>query len=162
MHRAIKSGAYKPDERLPTEHDLAAEFEVSRPVIREALKRLRDQSLMLALLVASCSQEKDAFLNRTFHRLTARDNGWFNANEKLKEVVTGIEDAHVDDYDEVLPLFVYGTDEQAKAAPGLTAVIGRFANRPRRIPGTPESIDLITQSQTRGESHIELVILLAE
>ncbi|MGE7371206.1 FadR/GntR family transcriptional regulator [Neorhizobium sp. NPDC001467] len=44
--RAIKSGAYKPDERLPTEHDLAAEFEVSRPVIREALKRLRDQSLI--------------------------------------------------------------------------------------------------------------------
>lgn len=46
MLRAIKSGAYKPDERLPTEHDLAAEFEVSRPVIREALKRLRDQSLI--------------------------------------------------------------------------------------------------------------------
>lgn len=46
MHRAIKSGAYKPDERLPTEHDLATEFEVSRPVIREALKRLRDQGLI--------------------------------------------------------------------------------------------------------------------
>ena len=46
MLRAIKTGAYKPDERLPTEHDLAAEFEVSRPVIREALKRLRDQSLI--------------------------------------------------------------------------------------------------------------------
>ncbi|OLP61648.1 GntR family transcriptional regulator [Xaviernesmea oryzae] len=46
MHRAIKSGAYRPDERLPTEHDLAAEFEVSRPVIREALKRLRDQGLI--------------------------------------------------------------------------------------------------------------------
>ncbi|OOG69715.1 HTH-type transcriptional regulator LutR [Ensifer sp. M14] len=46
MHRAIKSGAYKPDERLPTEHDLAAEFEVSRPVIREALRRIRDQGLI--------------------------------------------------------------------------------------------------------------------
>ncbi|HRF79424.1 MAG TPA: hypothetical protein PL070_04995, partial [Flavobacteriales bacterium] len=33
-----------------------------------------------------------------------------------KEVVAGIEDAHVDNYDEVLPLFVYGTSEQAKAA----------------------------------------------
>lgn len=46
MHRAIKSGSYKPDEKLPTEHDLAAEFEVSRPIIREALKRLRDQGLI--------------------------------------------------------------------------------------------------------------------
>lgn len=46
MHRAIKSGAYKPDERLPTEHELATEFEVSRPVIREALRRLREQGMI--------------------------------------------------------------------------------------------------------------------
>lgn len=46
MSKAIKSGVYAPDERLPTEHDLAAEFQVSRPVIREALKKLRDQGLI--------------------------------------------------------------------------------------------------------------------
>ena len=46
MYRAIKSGAYAPEERLPTEHDLAAEFEVSRPVVREALRKLRDQRLI--------------------------------------------------------------------------------------------------------------------
>ncbi len=46
MLRAIKSGAYRADERLPTEHDLASEFEVSRPIVREALKRLRDQGLI--------------------------------------------------------------------------------------------------------------------
>ena len=43
LMRAIKSGAYAPDERLPAEHDLAVEFQVSRPVVRKALKRLRDQ-----------------------------------------------------------------------------------------------------------------------
>lgn len=46
MYRAIKSGAYRPDERLPTEHDLAIEFEVSRPIVREALRRLRDQGFI--------------------------------------------------------------------------------------------------------------------
>lgn len=46
LHRSIKSGAYQPDERLPTEHSLAAEFEVSRPVIRDALRRLREQGLI--------------------------------------------------------------------------------------------------------------------
>lgn len=46
MYRAIKSGAYTPDERLPTEHDLAAEFEVSRPIVREALQKLREQNLI--------------------------------------------------------------------------------------------------------------------
>lgn len=46
MFTAIKSGAYAPDERLPTEYDLAAEFQVSRPVVREALRKLRDQGLI--------------------------------------------------------------------------------------------------------------------
>lgn len=46
VQRAIKSGAFAPDERLPTEHELAAEFEVSRPIVREALQRLRDQGLI--------------------------------------------------------------------------------------------------------------------
>ncbi|WP_037085000.1 FadR/GntR family transcriptional regulator [Neorhizobium vignae] len=46
MLRAIKSGAYRPDERLPTEHELANEFEVSRPIVREALRRLREQGLI--------------------------------------------------------------------------------------------------------------------
>ena len=46
MHRAIKSGSYNADERLPTEHALAAEFQVSRPVVRDALQRLRDQGLI--------------------------------------------------------------------------------------------------------------------
>lgn len=44
--RSIKSGAFAADERLPTEHELAAEFEVSRPIVREALQRLRDQGLI--------------------------------------------------------------------------------------------------------------------
>lgn len=46
LHRAIKSGAYGADERLPAEHDLAAEFEVSRPVVRDALRKLREQRLI--------------------------------------------------------------------------------------------------------------------
>lgn len=80
--------------------------------------------LLVAALAVGCSQEKDAFLNRTFHRLTTRDNGWFNANEKLKEVVAGIEEAHVDDYDHVLPLFIYGSDDQARnATPDLEKCI---------------------------------------
>lgn len=74
--------------------------------------------VLLALLAGGCSKEKDRFLNRAYHRLTSRDNGWFNANEKLKETVAGIEKVYVDDFDKVLPLFVYGTEEQAKGAGG--------------------------------------------
>lgn len=43
---AILIGSYVAHERLPTEHELADEFKVSRPVVREALSRLREQGFI--------------------------------------------------------------------------------------------------------------------
>lgn len=42
----IIAGTYPPGERLPPEAELAAEFGVSRPTVREALARLRDDDLV--------------------------------------------------------------------------------------------------------------------
>src|SRR5258708_14538577 len=39
---AIALGEFVPDQRLPTERDLAAMLEVSRTTVREALQRLAD------------------------------------------------------------------------------------------------------------------------
>jgi len=46
LRTAILDGTLSVDERLPTETDLAARFGVSRPTIREALKRLAAQNLI--------------------------------------------------------------------------------------------------------------------
>jgi GntR family transcriptional repressor for pyruvate dehydrogenase complex len=46
IRRAIANGHYAEDERLPGENALAAQFDVSRPVIRAALKRLRDEGMV--------------------------------------------------------------------------------------------------------------------
>ncbi|MDX6751166.1 GntR family transcriptional regulator [Geminicoccaceae bacterium 1502E] len=46
IRASILAGELKIDERLPTEHELAAMFNVSRPTIREALKRLAAQYLI--------------------------------------------------------------------------------------------------------------------
>ncbi len=43
---AIVSGELIVDERLPSESELAQQFQVSRPTVREALKRLAAQSLI--------------------------------------------------------------------------------------------------------------------
>lgn len=43
---AILSGELTADDRLPSETDLAETFDVSRPTVREALKRLAAQSLI--------------------------------------------------------------------------------------------------------------------
>lgn len=86
------------------------------PLLVMNARTIRLSLLGLALgMLAACSTTNDSFVNRTYHRLTARDNGWFNANEKLNESVAAMEKAYVDDYDEVLPIFIYGTDEQSKA-----------------------------------------------
>ena len=46
IREAIMSGRLAIDERLPSEEELATQFGVSRPTIREALKRLAAQNLI--------------------------------------------------------------------------------------------------------------------
>jgi len=46
LQEAILEGALKADDRLPTEGELAERFHVSRPTIREALKRLAAKNLI--------------------------------------------------------------------------------------------------------------------
>lgn len=43
---ALKQGAYAPGGRLPSEHALAAQLGVSRPVVREAVSRLAARGLV--------------------------------------------------------------------------------------------------------------------
>ncbi|MEO5570323.1 MAG: tetratricopeptide repeat protein [Bacteroidia bacterium] len=70
---------------------------------------------MLMVVAVSCSKEKDAFLNRTYHRLTGRDNFYFNARESIKESAKTLAASHVDQYDRLLKVFKYGDVEKAKA-----------------------------------------------
>ncbi|KEA63245.1 DMSP demthylase transcriptional regulator [Marinobacterium lacunae] len=46
IRNAIADGTLNADDRLPTEEELAKRFRVSRPTIREALKRLAAQNLV--------------------------------------------------------------------------------------------------------------------
>ncbi len=46
LREAILNGTLKIDEQLPTENELAAKYNVSRPTIREAFKRLAAQNLV--------------------------------------------------------------------------------------------------------------------
>ncbi|MGH1570844.1 FadR/GntR family transcriptional regulator [Methylobacterium sp. P31] len=44
----IANGLYGPNARLPSEHDFAAHFQVSRPVVRSALDRLRREGVIVS------------------------------------------------------------------------------------------------------------------
>ncbi|MBN9058887.1 MAG: FadR family transcriptional regulator, partial [Rhizobiales bacterium] len=44
----IVSGTFAAGDRLPSENDICKAFEVSRPVVREALQRLQADGLVIA------------------------------------------------------------------------------------------------------------------
>lgn len=66
------------------------------------------------MFVHSCSTEKNAFLNRNYHYLTVKYNGFFNGNEAFKEAKKNIATDHVDDFDNLLDVFQYGTEASNK------------------------------------------------
>ena len=47
IERQLVDGTIKPGDRLPSERDLAKEFEVSRPSIREAIQTLKSRNLLV-------------------------------------------------------------------------------------------------------------------
>ncbi len=65
--------------------------------------------LLLALFIASCSKESKNIFSRSYHTTTARYNAYFNGNESLKSGIAQLGKSHTDDYDKVIPLFVYST-----------------------------------------------------
>ncbi|MFT6183048.1 MAG: tetratricopeptide (TPR) repeat protein [Flavobacteriales bacterium] len=68
--------------------------------------------LFVLIVCASCTTKKDGFVYRVFHNTTARYNGYFYAKEAMREADLQLADQQLDDYDEILPLFIMG-DEQA-------------------------------------------------
>ena len=62
LRDAILTGELVADDRLPSEADLAERYDVSRPTVREALKRLAAQSLIRT--------ERGAFGGAFVHRLS--------------------------------------------------------------------------------------------
>jgi tetratricopeptide (TPR) repeat protein len=64
-------------------------------------------SLILALLLAGCSAQKNTGISRAYHNLTAKYNVLFNGSESFKEGLEKINLEFKDDYSEILPVFKY-------------------------------------------------------
>jgi tetratricopeptide (TPR) repeat protein len=67
-----------------------------------------------AICLYSCTQYKNAFINRHFHNVTGRFNAYFYAKEAIKDGVMKIETDNKEDYNKLLPVFIYPTKESTK------------------------------------------------
>lgn len=64
---------------------------------------------------ASCKTNKNTFIHRGYHNLTARYNGYYYSTESIKEAVDKIEKGNKEDYDQILPVYITPSNENAKA-----------------------------------------------
>ena len=74
--------------------------------------------------VLGCSTEKNTVLTRTVHNIRAKYNGYFNANELIKETKATFLYDRVEDYNQLLPLYPLPSLEESKNwyAPMDTAI----------------------------------------
>jgi tetratricopeptide (TPR) repeat protein len=73
-------------------------------------------ALFALALLAACSQTKNTFINRTYHNLTARYNGYFYAKEAMKDAGAKIEKSYQDDYSQLLPVFRIPNTSESKTS----------------------------------------------
>ncbi|MBC8266195.1 MAG: tetratricopeptide repeat protein [Flavobacteriales bacterium] len=64
--------------------------------------------LSFTLVIISCSTKKNNFVNRKYHGITAKYNGYFNGKESLKAGIKKLEDAHKDDFSDIIAVFKTG------------------------------------------------------
>lgn len=84
--------------------------------------------VIVAAVTYSCSTQKDKFLNRAYHRTTAKFNGYFNAKESLKEGLEKLKKTYPEDYNSILPTTILGDAKQAqKIFPQLNRTIDKAA-----------------------------------
>lgn len=69
--------------------------------------------LVLVLLGAGCTTQRDGRFYRAYHNTTSRFNGFHFARLAMEEADQKLAETHDEDWDEVIPLFLYGTEDQA-------------------------------------------------
>ncbi len=87
-------------------------------------------SVVVAFLsLWGCKTNKNTFIHRGYHNLTARYNGYYYATESIKDGEDKIRTNYKYDYDRLLPVFLIPTNETAKATfPEFDKAIKKSSN----------------------------------
>ncbi len=92
------------------------------------------------LVLAGCTTQRDGRFYRAYHNTTSRFNGFHFARLAMEEADAKLAETHEEDWDEVIPLFLYGTEDQAdflyplmeRAIEKCSRVVDRHAMTPPR------------------------------
>jgi tetratricopeptide (TPR) repeat protein len=85
------------------------------------------------ILLTGCKTNKNTFIHRGYHNLTARFNGYYYATESIKEGEEKIVSGYKYDYDRLLPVFLVPNNETAKTTfPEFDKAIKKSSNAIQR------------------------------
>lgn len=62
--------------------------------------------IFFLIFCGSCSSERNTFINRNFHNLTAKYNAFYLADLKIQEVEKDVQAQYKEDYTQLLPVFI--------------------------------------------------------
>jgi GntR family transcriptional regulator len=86
IHKKINDNFFKPGERLPSEPELAKEFNISRPTLREALKMLQREGVLVSKNgVGTYVNNKTSIIENPLSRLQSLGEMIKNAGYKDSE-----------------------------------------------------------------------------
>ena len=71
-------------------------------------------TFVLVAILVSCSTEKNTFLNRSYHGMTAKYNGHFNAEELLNQALLTYNNSRKDDFYSILPISPLPNETEVK------------------------------------------------
>ncbi len=78
--------------------------------------------MLIMALASGCASRKrkgeTGAFGRFYHNMTAKYNGYFNANELLKESITSLEGQHNDNYTKLLEVYPYSATDNPKSVAG--------------------------------------------
>ena len=72
-------------------------------------------AIFAVLMLTSCSTKKNKWNRRVYHNMTSHYNVWWNGDQSVKEGEKTLTESVKDDYTGILPVFNYGTKENALA-----------------------------------------------
>ena len=80
--------------------------------------RARSIFILVAILfltgwLTSCSTKKNTPITRRYHNITARYNTLYNGRLAFNEGIEAQEKGHVDNYNEILPVFIVSDNKTA-------------------------------------------------
>ncbi|MDC0099271.1 hypothetical protein OAI90_03200 [Crocinitomicaceae bacterium] len=81
---------------------------------------------LVMVVVFSCSTEKNTFINRNYHSLTAHYNGYYNANELINQSMVSYQQGRIEDYYTLIPIDpVPGDEEVIGIFPAIDTAIAK-------------------------------------